>query len=228
LAAELKRLAIAHRAGNDLATLRAAEALGVDLIEADVHLYRGRLEVRHLKTAGPIPILWDRWTLANPFAPRLLLDDLLAAHRGSTPELMLDLKGNDPRLTGRIVEATSRHLGSQIITVCSRNWRLLEPLEAMRGMRVVYSIGSRRQLRTFLRAFPAECLVDGVSIRTNLLTAPIVKELAARASLVMTWGVSGHDQMDVVRAWGVHGLIAAEPAMLDRFVAGAPHRDLVQ
>ena len=60
---------VAHRAGNDLARLRAAEALRVPLIEADVHLFAGRLEVRHLKTLGPFPILWDRWELAPPWAP---------------------------------------------------------------------------------------------------------------------------------------------------------------
>ena len=47
-------LLIAHRAGNDPAHLRAAEAASADVIEADLHLWRGRLELRHLKTAGPL------------------------------------------------------------------------------------------------------------------------------------------------------------------------------
>ena len=75
---------VAHRAGNELARLRDAEQLGVALVEADVRLWRGRLEVRHLKTVGPLPILWDTWRLANPFAPRLELRDLLAAARRDT------------------------------------------------------------------------------------------------------------------------------------------------
>ena len=68
---------VAHRAGNDLARLQEAERLGVALVEADVRLWRSRLEVRHLKTVGPLPILWDRWRLANPFARRIELRDLL-------------------------------------------------------------------------------------------------------------------------------------------------------
>ena len=56
---------VAHRAGNDLKRLHEAEALGIAHIEADVRLWRGRLEVRHLKTLGPIPVLWDRWRLAK-------------------------------------------------------------------------------------------------------------------------------------------------------------------
>ena len=83
---------MAHRAGNDLARLREAERLGA-VVEADVRLWRGRLEVRHLKTIGPVPILWDRWELASPFAPRLELHALLAAARPGT-QLMLD--GSQP------------------------------------------------------------------------------------------------------------------------------------
>src|SRR4029079_16018293 len=85
-------LAIAHRAGNSLAGLHAANELGVDVIECDVHEYRGRLEVRHLKTAGPLPFLWDRWELASASAPRLGLRELLEADRHGTT-FMLDLEG---------------------------------------------------------------------------------------------------------------------------------------
>jgi hypothetical protein len=40
-------LAVAHRAGNSPSALRAAAALGAHLAEADLHLHRGRLEIRH-------------------------------------------------------------------------------------------------------------------------------------------------------------------------------------
>ena len=40
-------LRVAHRAGNDLDRLVVALDGGADLVEADVHLRRGRLEVRH-------------------------------------------------------------------------------------------------------------------------------------------------------------------------------------
>jgi glycerophosphoryl diester phosphodiesterase len=53
----LRPFLVGHRAGNRLHDLHAAERLKPTLVEADVRLYRGRLEVRYLKTAGPIPIL---------------------------------------------------------------------------------------------------------------------------------------------------------------------------
>src|SRR5262249_17310145 len=95
-------IAIAHRAGNSLDELRRAHATGGDLIEADVWMYHGRLEVRHLKTIGPLPVLWDRWELARGWTPRMNLASLLAALDPGA-ELMLDLKG------------TSRHLSDAVL-----------------------------------------------------------------------------------------------------------------
>ena len=85
-------LTIAHRAGNSLSGLHAANELGVDVIEADIHHYRGRLEVRHLKTAGPLPFLWDKGELVRGSAPRLGLHELLEADEHGTL-FMLDIKG---------------------------------------------------------------------------------------------------------------------------------------
>ncbi len=212
------RLTIAHRAGNDLVALRQLDARNVDLIEADVHLFRGRLEVRHLKTAGPVPLLWDRWKIASPFAPRLFLNDLLA-QAGSSAELMLDLKGRNERLPGRVVDAIARHLRDRKVTVCSRNWRLLAPLQAEPHIRVVYSIGSRRQLRAFLGRFTSEASVAGISIRDRLLDPQTVGELRMRSAVVMVWGVEDHERMATIRSWGVNGLISEDPDLLRGFVA---------
>ena len=49
----MRPFVVAHRAGNDLDRLRRAQELGLGVVEADLHLYAGRIEVRHLKTLGP-------------------------------------------------------------------------------------------------------------------------------------------------------------------------------
>ena len=123
---------IAHRAGNDLDRLRRAQRLGIAVVEADLHLYAGRIEVRHLKTLGPVPVLWDRWTLAPPWAPRLRLDRVLAAMRPGT-ELMLDLKGRDPRLPALVAAALGEHATGAPVTVCARHWPLLDLLPGTPG-----------------------------------------------------------------------------------------------
>lgn len=203
---------IAHRAGNDLARLRQAEQLGVDLVEADVRLWRGRLEVRHLKTAGPLPILWDRWRLANPFAPRLELRDLLLGARPET-ELLLDLKGRNRRLAELVRDALPP---GRPVTVCARSARLLEPFAGCGHVRLFRSIGSRRQLRALLGT-TGGVAVDGVAIHERLLDEQVVVELRRRSSIVMSWPVNTLQRAHELARLGVQGLISDHPsALLER------------
>lgn len=196
---------VAHRAGNDLDRLRAAEALRLPLVEADVHLFAGRLEVRHRKTVGPIPILWDRWELAPPWAPRMLLGELLSATAPGT-ELMLDLKGHDRRLPGRVLAAIETAGTPGRITVCSQDWRLLEPLAGREEIRVVHSVGNARQLARLRRREGGR--LAGISIHERLLDAAVVEELRRRAELILTWPVESAAQARRLAVWGVNGMIS--------------------
>ena len=189
---------VAHRAGNDLALLRRAEGVRPRLIEADVHLFNGRLEVRHLKALGPL--LWDRWYLAPRGTPRLPLPELLAA-AGPETALMLDLKGG--RRLGRRVAAA---LGDRSVTVCGRRWSALEPFRDRPGVRVVHSVGSRRQLRALRRRFAGERL-GGVSIHRRLLDRATVADLRRRAELIVCWPVATRDEARELWNWGVDGVI---------------------
>jgi hypothetical protein len=197
---------IAHRAGNDLARLRSAEQLGVGLVEADIHLFAGRLEVRHLKTVGPVPILWDRWELAPPWAPRLLLADLLDA-AGPATELMLDLKGFRRRVGVEVAAALDAHTPRRRVTVCSRGWRLLEPLAGRDDVRVLHSVGSRRQLDALRRHIAAGEHVTGVSIHLRLLDDAVVEELKRDVELIVSWPVETPEEAHLLADWGVDGLI---------------------
>jgi glycerophosphoryl diester phosphodiesterase len=197
--------------------LQTAEALGVQAIEADVHLFRGRLEVRHLKTLGPIPILWDRWRLANPFCPRLVLAELLAAVDGGT-ELVLDLKGRDPRLAKEVLEAIAPrlHAGGRT-TVCARHWPLLEELEWVRGIRLVHSVGSARQLRRLLRRHRGRRL-EGVTIHERLLDSRTVREVHELADVIFTWPVNTLERAQELIRLEVEGLISDRPSLVSSAV----------
>jgi len=196
---------VAHRAGNDLAQLRAAEGIGLDLVEADIHLFRGRLEVRHLKTLGPIPVLWDKWRLGNPFAPRLELGRLLAATAPRT-ELMLDLKGRNPRLAADVLAALRPVLGRRRVIVCARGWALLEAFEDLPGISTVHSAGNARQLRALLARGRGRRL-QGISAHERLLNPATVAELKGVADLVMTWPANAAWRARELVAMGVDGLI---------------------
>ena len=197
-------LVIAHRAGNDLGALRAAEAQGVDMVEADLHLFWGTIEVRHAKTIGPLPILWERWRLVRPFRPRIRLTAMLVAVAPST-HLMLDLKGPSPRLSRATVAVLQQSSSDRSYTVCARNWMLLRPFEGLPGVRVIRSIAGPLQLQWLLRGRRRS--LDGVSVDQKLLDARSVARLVNRAGLVLAWGVTTERRLRELSALGVSGFI---------------------
>ncbi len=204
-------LAIAHRAGNDPALLvRAAEA-GVDLVELDVWRCRGRLEVRHEKTLGPVPVLWDRRPpkLMAAWKPRLLLADLLPAVPDSV-EPMLDLKGRDRALTDEVLATMDAVLPGRHYTVCSQSWSLLAGFRGVPGVRVVQSVGSERMLRDLLAGGGA----PAVGIDNKLLTAARTERLRGTADLLLSWTVNSADRLRTLLSWGVNGVISDDVELL--------------
>ncbi|MCW2927130.1 MAG: hypothetical protein JWM86_1098 [Thermoleophilia bacterium] len=203
---------IAHRDGNHPERIPAALDAGARLIEADVYRHRGRLEVRHLKTAGPLPVLWDTWELASPFRRRLQLAELLAAAEEHGAELMLDLKGRDRQLAVDVERALDLRVTPRPITICARNWRHLDRFQHRSDVRSVWSVGSRRGLRRLLALRAArQHPLGGVSIHERLLNPSTVRELRHAAEVIMTWPINSLDRAEALVQWGVHGLITDAP-----------------
>jgi glycerophosphoryl diester phosphodiesterase len=200
-------LQIAHRAGNELSLLEPAIALGADLLEADVHLRRGRLEIRHGKSLGPVPWLWERWYLLRDV--RLTLAEL----RDGLPEgatLMLDLKGWQPWL-GAMVREVMKDAAPYV--VCGRRWRMLEAFADLPHVQVVHSARTARELHR-LDDHLARHHTWGVSVHRELLTVERVARLRHRADVVMTWPVDTVAVYDEVVAYGVNGVISNDLSVL--------------
>jgi glycerophosphoryl diester phosphodiesterase len=158
-------------------------------------------------------VLWDRWELASPFRPRLLLAELLAA-AGPQTELVIDLKGRDPRLAEMVLELLRPLLDAGAsVTICARSWPLLERFRGVEGVRGVHSVGSARQLRR-LRRQAAGTRLAGISIHERLLDSHTVSELRELADVIMTWPVNTHDRARELLACGVDGLISDRPGLL--------------
>jgi glycerophosphoryl diester phosphodiesterase len=192
----------AHRHGNDLELLSAAEKSGVDFVEVDIHLFRNELDARHEKTVGPLPIVWDRrrWPSWNP--PRQRFGEVLASAHPETT-FYVDLKGWHRRLSRRVIAALDARPG---YVVSARAWWLLHPFRALDHVRVLHSIGAAWQLRWF-RLRRRGAVLDGVSIRSDLLTAEIVAELKSRAEVVFAWRVASFAHACQLEQWGVDGVI---------------------
>ncbi|MEU4295674.1 glycerophosphodiester phosphodiesterase [Kribbella sp. NPDC026596] len=206
-------LVVAHRAGNDLGTLRSALDLGANLVEADVHAYRGRLEVRHRKTLGPW-WLWDRGELVRRTDVQLLeIRELLAAAADGDPRLLLDLKGIHPRLGARVATELTEVMPASTVTVCTQHWWMLSAFRDLPNVRLVLSAGSRRglrRLRSRLRGRPAY----GVCVHRRLLTPAIVTELRRGAEVVFTWPVDTDDALADARRLGVDAVIGKNLSVL--------------
>jgi glycerophosphoryl diester phosphodiesterase len=211
-------LAVAHRAGNNLADLRAALAAGVDLVEADVHLYRGALEVRHRKTIGP-HLYWELWTELNRRRSLIVpeLREVLAVAAGD-PRLMLDLKGPSLAVAPRVAAEMRACAPSVPMAVCTKQWRMLDAFAGDPHIGRVLSASDPLQLSR-LRARLRRGRVYGVSIRLSLLTPGVVAELRKSTDLILAWPVDTEAALARARRIGVTGVISKNLPMLKGIVA---------
>jgi glycerophosphoryl diester phosphodiesterase len=209
-------LAIAHRSGNSVAGLRTALDMGVDLVEADVHAYRGRLEVRHLRSMGGLPFLWDKDAIVRRWRHEHLdLAGLIAA-LGDDHRLMIDLKGVHPRLAPMVAQLLRESVPDRGLTVCTKAWWMLDAFDL--PVQRVLSAASRRGLAR-LRARVAREPVHGVSVRLSLLDAAVVDVLHRGTDRVLAWPVDTLEALDRARSVGADGVISKELDLLRTLLA---------
>jgi glycerophosphoryl diester phosphodiesterase len=210
-------LAVAHRSGNTVAGLRAALDAGVDLVEADVHAYRGRLEVRHLRSMGGLPFLWDREGVVRRRPHhRLVLAELVEA-LGDDHRLMIDLKGVHPRLAGSVARVLRDLAPDGALTVCTKHWGMLDAFDV--PVRRVLSASNRRGLARLRRRL-ARGPAYGASVHRRLLTPEVVADLQRSVDVVMTWPVDTDEALADARRLGVDGVISKDLGVLGRVLAG--------
>ncbi|MGZ4638851.1 MAG: glycerophosphodiester phosphodiesterase [Actinomycetes bacterium] len=210
-----RMLAIAHRSGNTVAGLREALDSGVDLVEADVHAYRGVLEVRHHKNLGPAH-LWDKWELvARADFVRVELAHLMD-ELGDDPRLMIDLKGVRRDLSPAVAGVLREHARGVPFTVCTKHWWMLDAFDP--EVRRVLSASNRPAMQRLRRRLARQSAY-GVSVRLGLLTAALVEELKERTEVVMVWSVDSRQQLDRARELGVDGVISKDLGLLAEVLA---------
>jgi glycerophosphoryl diester phosphodiesterase len=222
---------VAHRAGNNVADLHAALDAGVDVIETDIHLYRRILEVRHRKAIGP-HLYWEKWCEVNRRRSIVLPDpaELLARVRAATdshPRLMIDLKGPSLAVASEVAALLRRSAPDMPVSVCTKQWRMLEAFDDAQHVRQVLSAANPVQLNR-LRARLRGHRAAGLSIHRNLLTPEIVAELHRSTDLVMVWPVDTDEALAHARRLGVTGVISKNLTLLRRLVAEAASAKVVE
>ena len=209
-------LAVAHRSGNTVDGMRSALDAGVDLVEADVHAYRGRLEVRHLKSMGGLPYLWDRGELVRRRGYERVELAELVTELGGDARLMIDLKGVHPRLAASVARVLREVAPDGSLTVCTKHWGMLDAFDV--PVRRVLSASNRAGLAR-LRRRVARDPAYGVSVHRRLLSPSVVHELQRSTQVVMTWPVDTAEALDDARRLGVDGVISKNLALLAEVLA---------
>jgi hypothetical protein len=196
---------IAHRYGNALDRLAPASEAGADLVELDVWFHRGRLEVGHDKTLGPIPLRWDRWSLALGRRRPLTVADLIAALPHHL-EPMFDLKGKHPGLAPALSALIAACMPGRPFAVASQHWNHLEPFIAAPDARVIRSADSPAALGLLV----GEIGIwhgAGAGFNRHRFTPDLVDNLRRRTGLVLSWTVNDLPTARSLIAAGVTGII---------------------
>lgn len=205
-------LAIAHRAGNNIELAHEALEYGADMLETDVWPRLGQLEIRHLKTIGPLPIYWEKWYIDAIGGRQLQLDELVEALPPAT-RLFLDLKGQNPRLGPRVVQAIAKIQKDRNVILCGRNWRQLDPIEHLPNVHVFYSVGDEKQLAQVWGKLQGQAH-PAVSIHYRLLAEETVARLHALDTTIIAWTVNDPAIARTLFELGVDGFTSDNQEML--------------
>lgn len=207
-------LMIAHRAGNSVALAERAMAAGADLIETDVWRFRKRLEIRHVKTMGPVPLLWDRWELHPGWGPRFQLTGLIE-NVPADRRLLLDLKGEDPNLGTAIVETIQDLQPTRQIIVCGRTWHQLDRIVDHPRVTVFYSVGSDEELaNVWSRLKPMRH--PAVSVNCRYLTPELMRRFKDVGATVVSWTINTIESAKRFHEMGVDGFTTDNLVLIQR------------
>lgn len=191
---------IAHRAGNSVEKLKAAEGR-VDLVEVDVHRsHGGSAEVRHSKVLWPSRRLWERWYLLPKDEVIPSFAEIVGSASADTG-LWLDLKGVRNDVVDQI---TALSVGRDLV-VSSKSWWLLAPFASDGGVRTFRSAGNRFELALLLW-LPTSVHTDGAVVNRRLLSDKMIERLRGRGQLY-TWNVRDEATVEHLRDRGLDGVI---------------------
>lgn len=194
-------LLVAHRAGNSVAGARAVVGRA-DAVELDVHVLRGRVEVRHEKVLRPTTRLWERWYLLPSGTRAPALAEVLPAIDDELG-LLVDLKCLTRRAARRI---RAQLPDDRDLVVSARNWWVLGAFADRPGTIRLRSCGNHLHLR-LARALPGLGRRLGVVANARLLDPAVVDDLIRRSPHLFTWAVTDPDRARPLVDAGVSGLI---------------------
>lgn len=214
-------LAIAHRWGNSISTSLAAIEAGFDMIETDLWPFHGRLEIRHAKSIGPLPVYWEKWYIEGIGNHQLQLAELVRALPPTAP-LFIDFKGTLPWLGERAIEAIEEIQQGRQVIVCGRAWTQLDPIESLPNVHAFYSVGTEAELPLVWEKLEAQ-ENPAISIHHGLLDDDTMERLNGLGTTIVAWTVNDPAVAANLFRRGVDGFTSDNVELLQRIVTYREH-----
>jgi len=188
---------VAHNSGDSVDTTLAAIGSGADVIEVDVVSLNGRLYAAH-----DSPVSWFGGSLFR--GPPLEHVWIASA---AAPVIKLDLKENSPAFTELLLDFVTARQGQRTVVVVSGDPALLRrfAFDAPSVLRFL-SVSGTASYDRFTREPELAALLDGVSIRHELLTDERAAWLEEHELLTVAWTVNDLDRVNELVPLGVDAI----------------------
>jgi glycerophosphoryl diester phosphodiesterase len=196
---------VAHNAGDSVQAAAQALAAGARVVEIDVVSYRGELVVSHdrpLPSLGVVPL----------DAPRL--EEIWGATAG-VDAVVLDLKQSSPLLLVPLLEFLEANRGPVVVVVTRSVLALRELRDTTPWVRRFLSVRSRVDLERLALDPRTDGVVQGVSVRQELLDAPAARRLEGRNLVVIAWVVNDPRRVTELASYGVDGIVTDDLTIIE-------------
>jgi glycerophosphoryl diester phosphodiesterase len=196
---------VAHNAGDSVEAATRALEQGARVIEIDVVAFRGELFVSHdrpLPSLGIVPL----------DAPRL--ESIWEVAAGADA-VVLDLKQSSPALLVPLAAFLGAHRGPVVVVVTRSVVALRELQDTSPWARRFLSVRSRIDLERLALDPTADGVLQGVSVKQELLDAPVARRLEDSNLVVLAWVVNDGARVTELASYGVDGIVTDNLSIID-------------
>lgn len=204
---------VGHNSGDTIGTAVQALVHGADVIEIDVVMADGRLYAGH---NAPNRIFGRTSFLGSPLSNAWVVASAAGA-------IQLDLKHTSDDYIELVSSFIATRQRFPALIISSSNLNVLQSMsESAPNAVLLLSIGSPNRLDALRDEEAAIALIDGVSIREDLVTEDSVDWLKDEELQIWAWTVNRPTRAAELAALEVDGITTDNLAILDALSGGGP------
>ena len=199
-------LAIAHNAGDDVRSAQLALQYQASVVEIDARLIDGRLRAAH---SAPVSIVGEM-AAQSPSISTVWPSASKAA------AVNIDVKDSSAAFLQKLIAFLEAHENPDtVVIITSRSITALERVreDYPRAVRLL-SLQSAEGLHGLLKNNDTLSLIDGISVKENVLDEASARALDEQHKLVFAWVVNDLATVNRLSDWGVDGVATDNLAIM--------------